>query len=391
MRERISRACLEETRDKRKIDKVTEWIEKYIEQSTQETDHFCNGLLDLVLNLKMATLRATLAFDALKKANKILLPSGWQRSIFNWSRCYTTGTVEHMDDPIEGAERKLVTLIPGDGVGPELVATVKTVFSSAGVPVDWDEVPIRTELDLFANVVHCKTLPGVKTRHLGVDIIIVREQTEGEYTSLEHESVAGVVEMIKVVTKKKSQRIAKFAFDYAMKNNRKKVTAVHKANIMKQSDGLFLESCSEISKLYPKIKFEGMIVDNACMQLVSNPGQFDVMVLPNLYGSIVDNVGAGLVGGAGVVPGKSFGQRFAIFEPGARHTFAQMAGRNVANPVAMLLCASDMLEHLHLFKHGRMVRNAVLETLSKGKNLTLDIGGSSGTSDFIKTVIGNLK
>ncbi|XP_065071444.1 isocitrate dehydrogenase [NAD] subunit beta, mitochondrial-like [Rhopilema esculentum] len=387
----------------------------------------------------MATLRATLAFDALKKANKILLPSGWQRSIFNWSRCYTTGTVEHMDDPIEGAERKLVTLIPGDGVGPELVATVKTVFSSAGVPVDWDEVPIsdigpygskfsiedvqrsmeqtgvglkgalttpssisgqdhlsltqklKTELDLFANVVHCKTLPGVKTRHLGVDIIIVREQTEGEYTSLEHESVAGVVEMIKVVTKKKSQRIAKFAFDYAMKNNRKKVTAVHKANIMKQSDGLFLESCSEISKLYPKIKFEGMIVDNACMQLVSNPGQFDVMVLPNLYGSIVDNVGAGLVGGAGVVPGKSFGQRFAIFEPGARHTFAQMAGRNVANPVAMLLCASDMLEHLHLFKHGRMVRNAVLETLSKGKNLTLDIGGSSGTSDFIKTVIGNLK
>eukprot|EP00112_Aurelia_sp_Birch-Aquarium-sp1_P010582 Seg2254.3 transcript_id=Seg2254.3/GoldUCD/mRNA.D3Y31 product="Isocitrate dehydrogenase" protein_id=Seg2254.3/GoldUCD/D3Y31 len=356
-----------------------------------------------------------------------------------WSRCYVTGKVEHMDDPIEGAERKLVTVIPGDGVGPELIASVKTVFSSAGVPVDWDEVPIsdigpygskfsmedvkksmeqtcvglkgalttpssisgqdhlslnqrmKIELDLFANVVHCKTLPGFKTRHNNVDIIIVREQTEGEYTSLEHESVTGVVEMIKVITRKKSQRIAKFAFDYAMRNDRKKVTAVHKANIMKQGDGLFLDSCREVSKLYPKINFEGMIVDNACMQLVSNPGQFDVMVLPNLYGSIVDNVGAGLVGGAGVVPGKSFGQRFAIFEPGARHTFAQMAGRNIANPVAMLLCSCDMLEHLHLFKHGRMIRNAVVETVSKGKNLTLDMGGSSGTSDFIKAVIGNFK
>jgi len=370
----------------------------------------------------------------------MLLPTAIQQKLISKHlRCYATGRVEHMDDPIEGADRKLVTLIPGDGVGPELVASVKNVFNAAGVPVDWDEVPIsdigpygskfsiddvkksmeqtgvglkgalttpssisgmdhlslnqrlKIDLDLFANVVHCKSLPGFKTRHSGIDIIIVREQTEGEYTSLEHESVSGVVEMIKVVTKKKSQRIAKFAFDYAMRNNRKKVTAVHKANIMKQGDGLFLESCREVSQLYPKINFEGMIVDNACMQLVSKPTQFDVMLLPNLYGSIVDNVGAGLVGGAGVVPGKSFGHQYVIFEPGARHTFAQMAGRNVANPVAMLLCSCDMLEHLHLFKHGRMVRSAILETLSSGKNLTLDMGGSSGTSDFIKAVIGNLK
>eukprot|EP00794_Sanderia_malayensis_P005729 gene5729-6429_t len=385
---------------------------------------------------------ASLVGKAVKfaKGTKAFIPLvTCQQNKLSQNRCYATGKVEHMDDPIEGVERKLVTLIPGDGVGPELVACVKTVFKSAGVPVDWDEVPIsdigpygskfsiddvkrsmeqtgvglkgalttpssisgqdhlslnqklKIELDLFANVVHCKTLPGIKTRHPDVDIVVVREQTEGEYTSLEHESVKGVVEMIKVVTKKKSQRIAKFAFDFALRNNRQKITAIHKANIMKQGDGLFLQSCQEVSKLYPRIKFESMIVDNACMQLVSNPNQFDVMLLPNLYGSIVDNVGAGLVGGAGVVPGKNFGQKYAIFEPGARHTFAQMAGRNIANPVGMLLCSCDLLEHVHLYKHSRMVRNAVLDTVAKGTNLTLDIGGSSGTSSFVNAVVSNLK
>ncbi|XP_066916525.1 isocitrate dehydrogenase [NAD] subunit beta, mitochondrial-like [Clytia hemisphaerica] len=343
------------------------------------------------------------------------------------------------DDPVEGAERKLVTLIPGDGVGPELAGAVKHVFSSVGVPVDWDEIYVsdignfggetsldkvklsmsktgvglkgalttpsnilqhdqkslnqnlRLELDLFANVVHCRSLPGIKTRHENVDICIIREQTEGEYSSLEHESVPGVIEMIKVITRKKSERIAKFAFDYAMKNGRKKVTCVHKANIMKLADGLFVESCQNIAEMYPKIKFEAMIVDNTCMQLVSRPQQFDVMVLPNLYGSIVNNLGAGLVGGAGVVPGKSLSRDFAIFEPGARHTYAQVAGRNIANPTAMLLTACDMLDHIHFLKHSRMIREAVHKTIDDGKYLTLDVGGSCSLSLFINKVIENVR
>jgi len=333
----------------------------------------------------------------------------------------------------------LITLIPGDGVGPELAGAVKQVFSSVGVPVDWDEVYVsdignfggetsldkvkvsmaktgvglkgalttpmstiapdrkslnqnlRLELDLFANVVHCKTLPGIKTRHEDVDLCIIREQTEGEYSSLEHESVPGVIEMIKVITRTKSERIAKFAFDFAMKNGRKKVTCVHKANIMKLADGLFVESCQKISELYPKIEFEAMIVDNTCMQLVSRPQQFDVMVLPNLYGSIVNNLGAGLVGGAGVVPGKSLSRDYAIFEPGARHAYAQVAGRNIANPTAMLLSACDMLDHIHFLKHARMIREAVYKTLADGKVLTLDVGGSSSLSLFVNKVIENVK
>ncbi|CAB3988712.1 isocitrate dehydrogenase [NAD] subunit beta, mitochondrial isoform X1 [Paramuricea clavata] len=196
--------------------------------------------------------------------------------------------------------------------------------------------------------------------------------------------------MIKVITRKKSERIAKFAFDYATMQGRKKVTAIHKANIMKLADGMFLNTCEEVSKLYPKIQFQGMIVDNACMQMVSNPQQFDVLVVPNLYGNIIGNVAAGLVGGAGVVPGKSIGSQFAIFEPGARHTYAQMAGRNVANPTAMLLSGADMLDHINLKVHARTVRSAVERTISTGKCLTMDMGGSASTSDFVQAVIANI-
>lgn len=362
-----------------------------------------------------------------------------QRNSIVFSRS-ASGRILSYDDPYEGVERKLVTCIPGDGVGPELVGAVKHVFRSTGVPVDWDDVHVtdignygseetsldrvinsmertgvalkgvlttpstimagdqlslnqnlRLKLDLFANVVRCKSTPGIKTRHEGIDIIVIREQTEGEYSSLEHESVPGVIEMIKVITKKKSERIAKFAFDYAVKNKRKKVTCVHKANIMKLADGLFFDSCKNVGKMYPKIEFEGMIVDNTCMQLVSNPQQFDVMVLPNLYGSIVNNLGAGLVGGAGVVPGKSFGREYAIFEPGARHTYAQVAGRNVANPTAMLFAACDMLEHIHILRHARMIRLALLKTIEEGKYLTLDMGGSASSSVFINRVIQNVQ
>lgn len=174
---------------------------------------------------------------------------------------------------------------------------------------------IRKELDLFANVVHIRSLQGFKTKHPNLDFYVIREQTEGEYSSLEHESVPGVVECLKIITEQKSRRIAKFAFDYATKHGRKKVTAVHKANIMKLSDGLFLKCCQETAKLYPQIEFESMIIDNTCMQLVSHPQQFDVMVMPNLYGSIIDNLSAGLVGGAGVVPGASYSSECVIHEP----------------------------------------------------------------------------
>ncbi|KAL1137953.1 hypothetical protein AAG570_009648 [Ranatra chinensis] len=235
---------------------------------------------------------------------------------------------------------------------------------------------LRRSLDIYANVVHVKSFPGLKNKHEGIDTVIVREQTEGEYSALEHESVKvisfafilyGVVESLKIVTAAKSQRIAKFAFDYATKNKRKKVTAVHKANIMKLGDGLFLRCCQEMAKLYPKITFETMIVDNCTMQMVSHPQQFDVMVMPNLYGNILDNLASGLVGGAGVVAGASYSSECVVFEPGAKHTFAEAVGKNVANPTAMLLCGAKMLVHINLQQYGDMIRNAIAKVLLDGK------------------------
>ncbi|KAJ1525428.1 hypothetical protein ONE63_010241 [Megalurothrips usitatus] len=334
--------------------------------------------------------------------------------------------------------RTTCTLIPGDGVGPELVHSVQEVFKAAGVPVDFEpfffsevnptlsatleqvtnsitkngiclkgvlaspdysnigelqtlNMKLRRTLDLYANVVHVKSLPGVKSRHQNIDTIIIREMTEGEYSALEHESVKGVVECLKIVTRNKSQRIAKFAFDYATKNGRKKVTAVHKANIMKLGDGLFLKSCQDIAKLYPKIEFESMIVDNCTMQMVSSPHQFDVMVLPNLYGNILDNLACGLVGGAGVVGGASYSPECVVFEPGARHTFAQAVGKNVANPTAMLLCAAKMLNHVNLRFYGDMLRGAIDKVLKGGKVRTKDLGGQATTKEFTYAIINNLR
>ncbi|XP_063067629.1 isocitrate dehydrogenase [NAD] subunit beta, mitochondrial isoform X2 [Engraulis encrasicolus] len=346
-----------------------------------------------------------------------------------------------------------VTMVPGDGVGPELMTAVKEVFKAAKVPVEFEEfghlreagdVPVefeefhlsevqnmasaeqlddlltsmktnrvaikgkihtpmefkgelasyemrlRRKLDLFANVVHVKSLPGYSTRHNNLDMVVIREQTEGEYSSLEHESVNGVVECLKIITRDKSRRIAKFAFDYATKNGRNKVTAVHKANIMKLADGLFLQSCAEVAELYPKIKYENIIIDNCCMQLVQNPYQFDVLVMPNLYGNIIDNLAAGLVGGAGVVPGESYSAEYAVFETGARHPFAQAVGRNIANPTAMLLSSANMLRHLNLKYHSNMVSEAVKRVIKQGKVRTGDLGGYATSDEFTRAVIANL-
>jgi len=353
--------------------------------------------------------------------------------------------------------RTKCTLIPGDGVGPELVHCVMQVFEAAGVPVDFEtfffsevyqgmsapledvaksitnngicikapsfrytEAPsvrktsdkqgalaipdysatgelqslnttLKKTLDLYANVVHIKTLPGLKFRHTGIDLVLIREQTEGEYSALEHESVPGVVECLKIVTAAKSERIAKFAFDYATRNNRKKVTAVHKANIMKLGDGLFLKSCREMAALYPRIKFESMIVDNCTMQMVSNPQQFDVLVTPNLYGNILDNLASGLVGGAGITAGASYSSECVVFEPGAKHTYSEAVGKNVANPTAMLLCGAKMLYHINLNNYGDMLRNAISSVLQEGKVRTKDVGGQSTTSEYVKAIISHLK
>ncbi|CAG5013846.1 unnamed protein product [Parnassius apollo] len=329
------------------------------------------------------------------------------------------------------------TLIPGDGVGPELVYSVQEVFKAADIPVQFESfffsevnptlsapledvvnsitrnkicikgilatpdfshtgelqtlnMKLRNALDLYANVVHVKSLPNVKCRHHDVDCIIIREQTEGEYSALEHESVPGVVECLKIITAAKSERIAKFAFDYAVKMGRKKVTAVHKANIMKLGDGLFLRSCEEIAKLYPRIQFEKMIVDNCTMQMVSNPNQFDVMVTPNLYGNIVDNLASGLVGGAGVVAGASYSAECAVFEQGARHIFSGAVGKNIANPTAMLLCSANLLAHVNLHSYSKMIKNAINKVLQDGKVRTKDLGGQSTTLDFTHAVIHSL-
>jgi len=341
----------------------------------------------------------------------------------------------------ELAEKLKVTLIPGDGVGVELAYSLQDVIKNTGIPLQFDEVflsevhysrsasiddviasiklnnhvalkgviqetlrydesdadvglnsQLRKRLGLFASVVHIKTMQGLKTRHgQKLDFIVIREQTEGEYSKLEHESVPGVVECLKITTRDKCERIAKYAFDFATKHNRKRVTCVHKANIMKLGDGLFLNICTETAKLYPKIEFEQMIVDNTCMQLVSNPQQFDVMVMPNLYGNIIDNLASGLVGGAGVVPAESVGSDFVIFEPASRHSFKEGVGRQIANPTAMILCCANMLNHLHLPEYGNALIKAVEKTIREGKVKTRDLGGYASTRDFAFAIVDNFE
>ncbi|GFX21519.1 probable isocitrate dehydrogenase subunit beta, mitochondrial [Trichonephila clavipes] len=359
--------------------------------------------------------------------------AGHIRTLY-WSPIYNE---EQAKNASKTHNRVKCTLIPGDGVGPELCQSVKDVFQAISVPVDFDELflsevhqsmsvsveeviqslqkngvalkgtlqspfsthtgelqtlnmKLRKELDLFANVVHVRTFPGVKTRHSDLDFVIIRESTEGEYSALEHESIPGVIECLKIVTKERSQKIAKFAFDYATKRGRKKVTAVHKANIMKLGDGLFLRCCEEVAQLYPQIEFSNMIIDNTCMQLVAHPEQFDVMVMPNLYGNIIDNLAAGLVGGAGLVPGASYSSDCVIHEPGARHTFGHAVGKNIANPTAMLFCAVGMLRHVNLVYYANLIAEAVENVLKEGKVRTRDLGGYSSTTDFTQAVIEHL-
>ncbi|XP_051004570.1 probable isocitrate dehydrogenase [NAD] gamma 2, mitochondrial [Acomys russatus] len=331
--------------------------------------------------------------------------------------------------------RHTVTMIPGDGIGPELMVHVKRIFRSKCVPVDFEEVWVtstsneeeihnalmairrnrvalkgniatnhylpathkshntkfRTILDLYASVVHFKTFPGVETRHKNIDIIVVRENTEGEYTNLEHESVKGVVESLKIVTRSKSLRIAEYAFRLAQKMGRKKVTAVHKANIMKLGDGLFLQCCKDVAAHYPQITLESMIIDNTTMQLVSNPQQFDVMVMPNLYGNVINSVCTGLVGGSGLVPGANYGDSYAIFEMGSKTIGQELAHRNIANPVAMLLTSCIMLDYLDLHSYATPIRTAIMASLKNKAIYTPDMGGQGTTSGIVDYILDYMK
>lgn len=227
-------------------------------------------------------------------------------------------------------------------------------------------VALRQELDIYASIVLIKNIPGYKTRHDNVDLCIIRENTEGEYSGLEHQSVSGVVESLKIITRAKSERIAKFAFSFALANHRKKVTCIHKANIMKLADGLFRDTFHQVAQDYPTLTVNDMIVDNASMQAVSRPQQFDVMVMPNLYGGILSNVGAALVGGPGIVPGCNMGRDVAVFEPGCRHVGLDIKGKDQANPTAMLLSGSMLLRHLGLDEHANRISKAVYDVISEG-------------------------
>jgi isocitrate dehydrogenase (NAD+) len=324
-----------------------------------------------------------------------------------------------------------VTLIPGDGIGPEVVASAVRVLSATGIPFEWETEPagagaigeygtalpervlesirrtrlalkgptetpvgtghrsinveLRKTLDLFANLRPVETLPGVKSRYDGVDLVVVRENTEDLYSGLEHVVVPGVVESLKIITEKASTRIARFAFQYAEDHGRKKVTAVHKANIMKLSDGLFLDCCRKVSKDFPMVKYEELIVDNTCMQLVLDPTRFDVLLLENLYGDIVSDLCAGFIGGLGLAPGANIGLDVAIFE--AVHGSApDIAGRNLANPIALILSGAMMLDHLMEQDAARRVRKAVADVLREGKKLTPDLGGSAGTTELTEAI-----
>ena len=327
--------------------------------------------------------------------------------------------------------RYIVTLIPGDGIGPEVAAAAVQVLSATGIEFDWQtevagasavaehgtalpprvlesvrrnkvglkgptETPIgtghrsvnvalRKELDLYANLRPLRTLPGVKSRYEDVDVVVVRENTEDLYSGLEHVVVPGVVESLKIITERASTRIALFAFEYALTHGRKRVTAIHKANIMKLSDGLFLDCCRLVANEYSQIQYDEMIVDNACMQLVLDPTRFDTLLLENLYGDIVSDLCAGLVGGLGLAQGANIGDETAIFE--AVHGSApDIAGKNLANPIALIFSSAMMLEHLGEKEAAERVRGAVLAVLREGKTLTHDLGGSAATTEITEAI-----
>jgi len=343
--------------------------------------------------------------------------------------------------PTKYGGKYTVSLIPGDGIGAEVAESVKTIFKADNVPITWEQIEVsgldeatstgrteqafaeavaslrrnklglkgilhtpisrsghqsfnvamRQELDIYASIALIKNIPGLQTRHQNVDLCIIRENTEGEYSGLEHQSVPGVVESLKIITRAKSERIAKFAFSFALANHRKKVTCIHKANIMKLADGLFRGTFNKLAKEYPQLEAGDMIVDNASMQCVSRPQQFDVMVMPNLYGGILSNIAAALVGGPGVVPGCNMGRDVAVFEPGCRHVGLDIKGKDQANPTALLLSGAMLLRHLGLDDHANRISNGVYDVIAQGKIRTPDMGGNATTNEFTRAILSSME
>ena len=329
-----------------------------------------------------------------------------------------------------------VTLLPGDGIGPEITEATKLVLAAAGAPLEWEvvnagegalkecgtllpdealesirknkvalkgplttpvgtgfrsvNVALRKVFDLYANVRPARTYPGVKSRYENVDLVVVRENTEDLYAGVEHMVGEDAAESIKIITRKNSARIVRFAFEYAVREGRRKVTAVHKANIMKCTDGLFLEVAREVAAGYPRIEFEDRIVDNMCMQLVQKPDQYDVLVAPNLYGDIISDLCAGLVGGLGVAPGANIGEGAAIFEP-VHGSAPKYAGLNRANPAAMILSAVMMLKHLGEERTAKAIHTALVKVLAEGKTVTPDLGGTATTMQMAEAVAARIK
>lgn len=327
---------------------------------------------------------------------------------------------------------RTVTMINGDGIGPEVMDATRKILEAAKAPLSYEyadaggdasarfgtnlpdstvdkvlksglglkgptatgigsgqqsaNVGLRKRLDLYASLRPVKSVHGVKTRYENVDLVVVRENTEDLYAGLEHIVVPGVVESLKIITEKASSRICRFAFEYAKKHGRKKVSAVHKANIMKLSDGLFLDCFRKQARDFPEIQAEEVIVDNLCMQLVRNPEKYDVMVMENLYGDIVSDLCAGLVGGLGVVPGANIGASTAVFEA-VHGTAPDIAGKGLANPTALLLSAVMMLDYLNLTTEARRVEKALDTVFREGKVKTRDLGGSANTAEFTKAII----
>ena len=328
--------------------------------------------------------------------------------------------------------KRKVTLIPGEGIGPEVANATRRILEAAGVQIEWEEiagradesadqgksvnqaaiesvrrnrvalkgpmataiaggapsvnVALRKSLNLYANLRPVKNVPGVKSHFENVDLILVRENTEDLYSGLEHEVVPGVVESLKIITEKASTRIARFAFDYARRHGRKKIHAIHKANIMKLSDGLFLRSVRTVAAQFPEIQYKELIVDNACMQIVMDPLQFDMLLLPNLYGDVMSDLAAGLVGGLGVVPSANIGDDCAMFEA-VHGTAPDIAGKGLANPTALLMSALLMLDHLGERTAAEKIEAALLRTYREGTHTTKDVGGKAGTEQFTDAVI----
>ena len=328
-----------------------------------------------------------------------------------------------------------ITLIPGDGIGPEITSAVTRIIKASGVQIEWEEhlagqaaldkygntlpdellesikrnkiglkgpvttpvgkgftsvnVGLRKALDLYANLRPIRALPNIPCRNPTLDLVVVRENTESLYSGIEHEIIPGVVESLKIITEKASTRIARFAFAYARSEKRKKITAVHKANIMKLSDGLFLRCFEEVGKLYPETERQSMIVDNASMQLVMRPEQFDILLCENLYGDIVSDLCAGLIGGLGLVPGANIGEKGAVFE--AVHGSApDIAGKGIANPTAMLQSAILMLNHIEERTAATKIESAMLKVFEEGQVRTRDVGGTASTDEFADAIIGTM-